>query len=84
MDKQAAQHRADQICAFRAELQALREDGVLTLPDEARARLRAYHDDILRHLSSQFDVDTSHEQKRLSWGMRIVQLGRHQLFSLEQ
>lgn len=71
-DKQSAQQRADQIRAFQAELQALRADGVLTLPDEAEARVRGYHDDLLRNLSSQFDVDTSHEQKRLSWGMRIA------------
>lgn len=71
-DKQSAQHRADQIRAFQAELKALREDEVLTLPEEAQARIRTYHDELLRSLSSQFDVDTSHEQKRLSWGMRIA------------
>jgi uncharacterized membrane protein len=71
-DKQAAQQRADQVRAFQAELAQLRADGVFTLPDEAQARVGAYHDDLLRRFSSQFDVDTSHEQKRLSWGMRIA------------
>jgi len=72
MDKQSAQHRTDQIRAFQEELKALHADQVLTLPDEAQARVQLYHDELLRGFSSQFDVDTSHEQKRLSWGMRIA------------
>ena len=71
-DKQGAQQRTDQIRAFQAELQLLQTDGVLDLPGEALGRIQAYHDDLLGRFSSQFDVDTSHAQKRLSWGMRIA------------
>lgn len=72
MDKQSAQQRADQVRAFQAELKLLQAEDVLRLPDEAQARVRDYHDALLGSFAAQFDVDTSHEQKRLSWGMRIA------------
>lgn len=71
-DKQDAQLRADQIRAFQAELKLLQADEVLDLSEESQARIQAYHGNLLLRLSSQFDVDTSHAQKRLSWGMRIA------------
>lgn len=72
MDKELAQRRADRIRAFQEELNTLRDEDVLVLSDETRARIDDYHAHLLQAISSQFDVDTSHGQKRLSWGMRIA------------
>jgi len=72
MDQQAAQRRADRIAAFRAELDALDQEGILQLSVDEKARVRGYHDEQLRAMASDYDVDTSHTQKRLSWGMRIA------------
>lgn len=72
MDNHSAQQRADRIHAFREELQALQQEGVLSLPPETQGKVAAYHEALLRELNAQFDVDTSHQQKRLSWGMRIA------------
>lgn len=72
MDQQAAQSRADQVRTFRAALEILDSDDVLTLPEQAKARVRGYHDALLHAASERFDIDTSQTQKRLSWGMRIA------------
>lgn len=72
LDPQAAQQRVDQIRAFRAEMEILHDEGILVLSDEVQARVRAFHDDWLHSVAERFDVDTSREQKRLSWGMRIA------------
>lgn len=72
LDQQSAQQRVDQVGAFRDELAILEREGVLSLTEDERARVRGYHDELLHSLSARFDVDTSHEQKRLSWGMRIA------------
>lgn len=70
--KATAQKRVDGIRAFRTELETVEREGALTLSEEQRKGLRAYHDRILASLASQFDVDTTHRQKQMSWGMRIV------------
>lgn len=67
-----AQRRADRIAAFRAELAALEREGVLALPDEQRARVTAWHEELLRDLAARFDVDVSEGEKQLSLGMRIA------------
>jgi len=72
MDQQQAQSRADRIHAFKDELAELERAGALHLAADARARLDAYHADLLRRFAADFDVDTSSDQKRLSWGMRIA------------
>ena len=72
MSKPQAQKRADLIRAFRDELQNLEGDRILVLPDEQRARLTRYHDETLRDLAREFDVDTTDAQKQMSWGMRIA------------
>ncbi len=72
MNKDEAQVRADRIRAFRAELGQAEQDGQIALTQEQRAKLASYHDDLLRKLAGDFDVDTSGEQKQLTIGMRIV------------
>ena len=72
MQKEHAQKRTDQILAFRDELASLEQTGVLIIADDQKKRLTAYHDEVLKNLASQFDVDTSSVQKQLSWGMRII------------
>jgi len=72
MNKEQAQQRADRVRAFRDELDQLEREQVITLSSDQRDRLRAYHGGLLRDLAATFDVDTSGEQKQLSWGMRIV------------
>src|SRR5437899_2788400 len=72
MSKAQAQKRADLIRAFRDELRNLEADRILVLPDEQRARLTRYHDETLRGLARDFDVDTTDAQKQMSWGMRIA------------
>jgi hypothetical protein len=67
-----AQRRADRIAAFRAELAALEGEGVLTLPEEQRARVLAHQDGLLRTFAARFDVDVSEGRKKLSLGMRIA------------
>lgn len=74
MNKDEAQARADRICAFQEELQALQGEGVLTLPAEAATRLREHHAGLLRQFSAEFDIDTTRDQKQLSWGMRLASL----------
>ncbi|MEJ2632540.1 MAG: DUF2157 domain-containing protein [Acidihalobacter sp.] len=72
MEQQAAQSRADQVRTFRVELEILDSDDVLTLPEQAKAHVRGYHDALLHAASERFDIDTSQTQKRLSWSMRIA------------
>lgn len=71
-DRKAAQARARRVGEFRAELDALAGEGVLELPAEEGARVRAHHDRLLAELQERFDVDVSEAQRRFSWGMRIV------------
>jgi len=72
MEKQQAQQRADRIHAFRAELDRLQGEGVLGLDADTLARVRRYHDGLLAQLAGEYDIDTNHGQKQLSWGMRIA------------
>jgi uncharacterized membrane protein len=71
-NKQQAQQRADQIRAFRDELELLESGAVLRLAAEQRDAVARYHDDLLNSLAAQFDIDTSSRQKQLSAGMKIA------------
>ncbi len=68
----AAQHRADRIRAFRAELAELEREGAITLHPAQRDALETHLQRTLAALAERFDVDTTDSQKRISWGMRIV------------
>ncbi|QKT02783.1 DUF2157 domain-containing protein [Ectothiorhodospiraceae bacterium 2226] len=72
MDHQQAQARVDRIQAFREELTQLAREGVFELPAGAKARLDKHYAGLLARFAAQFDVDTTSDQKRLSWGMRLA------------
>lgn len=67
-----AQQRADRIRAFKREFDQLAQEGVLSLPDDARKRLADHHAGVLAGLKQQFDVDTTDSERQMSWGMRIA------------
>lgn len=70
--KRDAQQRADSLRAFRAELERLEREGVLTLTEEQRTAVHRHVDETLAGLARQFDIDSTESQKQLSWGMRIA------------
>lgn len=72
LTKTQAQARADQVRAFRAEQALLEARGLLDLPPESAAHIRAYHDDLLRGLQQAQDVDLNEHARHLSLGMQIV------------
>ncbi len=72
MHKEQAQQRADRIRAFQAELTTLEKEKILSLPQDQRRHLFEYHDDMLRLLAGQFDIDTTSAQRQVSMGMRII------------
>jgi uncharacterized membrane protein len=67
-----AQQRADRIRAFRAELAELTAEGAIDLSPEQRANLEQHLDRTLNALAARFDIDTTEEQRQISWGMRIA------------
>lgn len=67
-----AQQRADQITAFRTELDLLAKEEVVGLQPEQRRAIDRYHHDLLRQLTLGFDIDTTKGQKQFSLGMGIV------------
>lgn len=71
-DKEEAQQRADQVRAFRAELAALAQEGVVALGPEQAGSVAAHHERLLAALGDAYDVDVTGAQKQLSWGMRIT------------
>ncbi len=70
--KTEAQQRADQISAFRSELEDLRREQVLSLDPLQEEAIRRFHRRLLAQLSAGFDIDTSNRQKQLSLGMGIT------------
>lgn len=70
--KTEAQQRADQIGQFREELQLLEKEAILSLNEQQRTAIDHYHDELMAHLASAFDVDSSVREKRLSLGMKIA------------
>lgn len=70
--RDAAQHRTDRIRAFRAEVDALRAEGLEILAPEQEQRVTQHHDALLARLASRFDVDVSESAGRLSRGMQIA------------
>ena len=72
--KAEAQRRADQIAAFRDEVAALQDEGVLRLADADLASITAHQDRLLRHFAREFDVDRTDAERRMSVGMVIASL----------
>ena len=71
-DRLEAQRRANRIRAFRAELDALADAGMSPLTPEQHAKITAYHDQLLRQLAAEHDIDRSDAAGQLSRGMRIA------------
>src|SRR4051794_26087412 len=72
LNKDDAQERADQIAAFRAEVEQLAREDVIAMSDRDRATVAAHHDAILARLADQFDVDLTTAEKQMSVGMRLA------------
>jgi hypothetical protein len=72
LSKDDAQERADQIAAFRAELEQLAREGVVALSQEERAAIDSHHQRVLNDLTERFDVDLSATEKQMSLGMRLA------------
>lgn len=71
-NKNEAQQRADQVQAFGQELACLEMDGILSLSDEQKAEVNAYHADLLNRFAIRFDIDMNTTARQMSMGMRIV------------
>jgi uncharacterized membrane protein len=67
-----AQQRADQIRAFRAELERLEAEGVVALGAAQREAVRTHHETLLSGYAGAFDIDRDRQAKQLSLGMRIA------------
>lgn len=70
--KADAQQRVDQIGSFRAELEALEREKVLALNDSQRSAVAGYHDNLIKTLAAEFDIDANKREKQLSLGMKIA------------
>ncbi len=67
-----AQHRVDQIRSFQEELETLENDKIITLQENQKNAISKYHDNLLIHLASVFDIDSSKRDKQLSLGMKVA------------
>jgi hypothetical protein len=72
MNKDAAQRRADQIAAFRAELDQLAREGAPGLDEAQLPAVLAHQDALLGRLAREFDVDRTAASRRMSLGMQIA------------
>jgi hypothetical protein len=72
VNKDAAQRRADQIAAFRAELDQLAREGGPAIDPAALTAVHAHQDALLAQLAREFDVDRTLAARRMSLGMRIA------------
>lgn len=70
--KAEAQARADQIRAFGAEQKILQARGLLSLDDEQSRAIHTYHQQLLRDLQQQQDIDLTERARHLSLGTQIV------------
>lgn len=67
-----AQQRADQITAFRSELDVLAKEEVVSLQPEQQRAIERHHQHLLRQLTLGFDIDTTKGQQQFSLIMGIV------------
>ncbi len=70
--KTDAQKRADRIGHFKAELNQLETDRVLTLDAAQAAAVDGYHQQLLTQLTDAFDIDAGKREKQFSLGMKIA------------
>ncbi|MRR51251.1 MAG: DUF2157 domain-containing protein [Rhodocyclaceae bacterium] len=67
-----AQGRADDIRAFRAELDRLQAEDVLVLDAARKDAVYAHHEALLAGFAARFDIDRDSRAKQLSLGMRVA------------
>ena len=72
MNKDAAQRRANQIAAFRAELEQLAREGAPAIDAARLADVQAHQDALLAQLADEYDVDRTAAARRMSLGMRVA------------
>lgn len=72
MNKDAAQRRADQIAAFRAEIAELEREGAPALDSSQLILVLAHQEKVLARLAREFDVDRTAAGRRMSLGMQIA------------
>ena len=70
--KAEAQRRADQIDFFQTELEIIEKDDIISLDDTQHSALTKYHENLIKSLSTEFDIDASKREKQLSLGMKIT------------
>ncbi len=66
------QQSADRLRIFRSELDELERRKVLELSASQKTAVDEHITRTLSELASQYDVDTSEPERRISWGMRIA------------
>jgi len=71
-NKEQAQQRIDRIHAFQKEMVTLQSEGVLEISKENQSSISRYHSRLIDDFSNRFDTDSSINEKKLSWGMRIL------------
>lgn len=74
LTRDQAQQRADDIQAFRREVQRLQTEHAWPLDDAPLAQITAHHEQLLAQYRAGFDIDPDQQSKRLSLSMRIVSL----------
>lgn len=67
-----AQQRADQIEAFKLEIDQLEREKVLALSHEQHEAVKNYQENLLNSYQKLFDIDTNQQARKLSLGMRIA------------
>lgn len=72
INRDEAQQRIDQIHAFQQEMERLKSGGILDLSQGAQNKVSQFHSRLIDDFSNQFDTDSSINEKKLSWGMRIL------------
>lgn len=70
--KAEAQQRADQIGCFQAELEIIEQENILSLNDIQHSALTNYHENLIKTLATEFDIDSNKREKQLSLGMKIA------------
>ena len=74
LNRDQAQQRADDIQAFRRELQRLGQEQALSLDPVQLEQLTVHHRQLLDDYRHSFDIDQDSQAKRLSLSMRIASL----------
>ncbi|MDD2226913.1 hypothetical protein [Sulfurovum sp.] len=72
ISKEDAQKRVDQIAYFKAELDELEQNDVLSLSEPQKTRLNHFHQTLINSLALSYDIDYSIKEKQLSLGMKIA------------